>query len=402
MEISTCSISGDDTSQALAELASVLTAQQREAAFVFAFFGCDHDAAMIQTFLAKTFPQAAFLGGSSSGGVIDQSATLGPGSIGLMLIMDENGDFGAASAPKTGDLADESESLLRRAISRAGCEGELPDLVWIYQAPGDEEAVIEGLKRVVGNRCPIVGGSAADNDLSGRWSQIGPDGALSQGLVVAALFPSGETGIVFQGGYEPMGKSGQVTATSRGPETPTQGAAGRVLHMIDGRPAAQVYNDWIGGGLEAEIKDGGSVLAKTTKYPLGLETGVIDGVKQYLLIHPEEILADGSLTTFADIPSGSEVVCMVGDTARLVARAGSVAEEAATQRHPAGKPAGAMVVYCAGCRMAIGEQDRDLPAQISDGLGGAPFLGCFTFGEQGPMDGRNMHGNLMISAVVFH
>ena len=33
-------------------------------------------------------------------------------------------------------------------------------------------------------------------------------------------------------------------------------------------------------------------------------------------------------------------------------------------------------------------------------LAGAPFVGCFTFGEQGAMQGRNMHGNLMISCTV--
>jgi hypothetical protein len=35
-------------------------------------------------------------------------------------------------------------------------------------------------------------------------------------------------------------------------------------------------------------------------------------------------------------------------------------------------------------------------------MGGAPFLGAFTFGEQGAItDGANRHGNLMVSGLVF-
>ncbi len=43
-----------------------------------------------------------------------------------------------------------------------------------------------------------------------------------------------------------------------------------------------------------------------------------------------------------------------------------------------------------------------LEAQIeAGGLGQAPFIGCFTFGEQGRLIDRDLHGNLMISAVAF-
>ena len=38
---------------------------------------------------------------------------------------------------------------------------------------------------------------------------------------------------------------------------------------------------------------------------------------------------------------------------------------------------------------------------VAANLGGAPFIGCFRFGEQGRLMGRNVYGNLMISAVAF-
>lgn len=47
------------------------------------------------------------------------------------------------------------------------------------------------------------------------------------------------------------------------------------------------------------------------------------------------------------------------------------------------------------------DMDR-VVAGVNAALGGAPFIGAFTFGEQGPLiDAGNRHGNLMISCVVF-
>ena len=71
--------------------------------------------------------------------------------------------------------------------------------------------MIEGLRRVVGDRCPIIGGSAADNAVAGKWRQIGPDGPMNDGLVVGVVFSSGGIGFAFQGGYEPSGHNGVVT-----------------------------------------------------------------------------------------------------------------------------------------------------------------------------------------------
>ncbi|NNJ67935.1 MAG: hypothetical protein HKP54_07825, partial [Boseongicola sp.] len=64
--------------------------------------------------------------------------------------------------------------------------------------------------------------------------------------------------------------------------------------------------------------------------------------------------------------------------------------------------AGALMIYCGGCMLAVQEQLDDVAAGVREALPGVPFLGVFTFGEQGVvLDGRNRHGNLMISAIVF-
>ena len=60
------------------------------------------------------------------------------------------------------------------------------------------------------------------------------------------------------------------------------------------------------------------------------------------------------------------------------------------------------MIYCAGCMLTIQESMPEVAANLDQSLGGRPFIGTFTFGEQGCFrEGENYHGNLMISVVIF-
>jgi hypothetical protein len=384
------SAKGSDTATVLSLLDAELAGADIRPQMVFAFYGCEHDDWMLHRYLSGRFPDAAHLGGSSFGGVMTHRGVMDSSSIGVLLIED-SGDFGVAAARLDADAASTAERLLLQALANCGCSGELPELIWIYQPPGREEAVIEGLRRVVGDRCPIVGGSSADNDVGGHWRQLGPDGPMSDGLIVGVLFPSSRIGYAFQSGYEPAGPSGVITAVT-----------GREILSIDGKPAAGVYNEWIGGRIDQQLLHGGSILAGTTMFPLATDSGRVDGVSHYLLMHPEMATSTGALRTFRNAESGARLYAMKGDRARLVDRAGRVAGQAVRMLPQSDSDAaGALVVYCGGCKMAIGEDIHKVSAAVSSQLGDAPFIGCFTFGEQGRLLDRNVHGNLMISAVVF-
>ena len=397
--------SGSNTVSALDAIDAKLRAQSIGATFIYAFYDCDHDDRALHEFLRRRFPDAALLGGTSCSGVMNEQRLWEAGSIGLLLIYDADGDYGVAAAPCGADPAATAETVLRAALANAGCPGELPELIWTYQAPGHEEAVIEGLRRIVGDRCPIIGGSSADNTVKGGWRQLGPDGPMADGLVVGVLFPSGGIGYAFQGGYEPAGPSGIVTGI--GPDCAgVDGAAasqgGRQIVSIDNVPAAQLYNEWIGHRLDGKIAGGGNILLDTTMHPLARNAGEIGGVPHFLLIHPEAITGQGALSTFAAIAEGDRIYSMRGDKRRLVERAGRVATEAAS-RLPGGADslAGGLMVYCAGCMLAVDDEMPNVARAVARSFTGSPFLGCFTFGEQGRMADRNLHGNLMISAIAF-
>ena len=394
----------EETDQALKSLSVQCAGLRDQVSFACIFYDERHDDRLIHAFLEDHFAGVPVIGGTSCGGAMSAQGLGGEGSIGLLAVIDPNGEYGVATASLQGDIASVAEATLHRALANANCPGELPELVWVYQAPGQEELVIEGLRRVVGDRCPIIGGSSADNTVAGRWRQLGPDGPMAHGLVVAVLFSSGGISFAFQGGYEPAGPSGVVTKVAYEPlgsSGVVTSARGRTIVSIDGEPAAQVYNRWTQGAV-AEKLGGGNILMETTMHPLGIDVGKIGDVPHYLVVHPDQVLADGSLCTFADIAEGTTLFSMRGDKTRLVERAGKVAPAAANGL--SGGPeslAGGLVVYCAGCRLAVDDQMDEVATTIAESFDGSPFIGCFTFGEQGQVLGHNAHGNLMISAIAF-
>ena len=172
---------------------------------------------------------------------------------------------------------------------------------------------------------------------------------------------------------------------------------------IDGRPASDVYNQWTGGLIQAEIQSAGNVLSKTTLAPLGRKVEEVGGIPYYKLSHPSQVTADGGLALFSDIAQGDEIVLMTGSRSSLVSRAGRVTQSALSAGgFEPDTVVGALVVYCAGCMLAVREDMDQVAAAIDTAIGQAPFLGIFTFGEQGCFIGNNnTHGNLMISVVVF-
>lgn len=389
--LSAQSTSGDGPS-GLADIVSQMDIAGRGAPdFIAIHFGVGLDAAELQVGAKNCIGSAALHGGSSCLGVMGPSGVDVSGSgLGAFAIWDGVGSYGTSSA----ELGDDAEAAARQAaedaLNRAGRPGEIPELIWLTVAPGREEDVINGLRAVVGQETLIVGGSAADNDVTGKWVQFGPDAVHSDGLVVSALFPSTPVASVYQSGYAPTGAHGVVTRVQ-----------GRRLHEIDGRAAADVLHEWTSGAVPVAQDASRSILADATLWPLGRVMRQVAGVPFHILAHPAVAHPDGAVDLFAAVSEGDTLWQMQGSADSLVARAGRVAAQ--TRQNAGGdEVAGALVVYCGGCMLAVRERMEEVSAGIRAELGDAPWLGVFTFGEQGvPAGGEAKHGNLMISCTMF-
>ncbi|WP_434046722.1 MULTISPECIES: FIST signal transduction protein [Sorangium] len=312
----------------------------------------------------------------------------GPG-LALLGVADAEGSYGVA-AERIGDAARAAGArAAQRAIEDAGRAGELPALFWLTAQTGAEEDVLLGIEDVVGPNVPVFGGSSAANSLDGRQSQMERGRAHEGAVLLSALYPSGEISYAFSSGYVPSEHRCRVTR-----------AAGRRLPEIDGLPAAEVYNRWTGGLISAQL-GGGSILEQSALRPLGRPSGWIGKVPQFLLIHPSTVEKDNSMTLSANINEGDELVLMHGSRESLIGRVRSVVDAAQEAAPPSFRAQGALVIFCAGCMLAVRDDIERVAQGVIASLGATPFLGRFTFGEQGCFSrGKNQHANLSIGVIL--
>lgn len=331
-------------------------------------------------------------GGACRGVMSNDGAFVAQGDgTGVLAIWDAAGDYGVGAADASGDPRAAGAAAATRAMAAARRAGDAPDLVWITASPGAEEAVLAGVQDALGATTPIVGGSAADNDAGGAWSVFDAGRAMRDAVVVSALYPSVPAAAAFQSGYAPTGAAGRVTRV-----------AGRTLFEIDGRPARTVFSAWTAGAVTPPDGADAPILAAGTWSPLGREVGAFAGVPFHLPVHPAVARADGGIELFAAVEPGDVLHQMTGSPDSLTSRAGRLARAVVEDDRIGGAAAGALVVFCGGAMLAMPDRMEAVVGDLRDALGGAPFLGVFSFGEQGPsLAGANLHGNLMISCTAF-
>jgi hypothetical protein len=342
------------------------------------------------------WPEVRLHGGSSGMGIMARGEFQSdPTTYGLLGIVDKNGAYGVGSAVMGDDPRDEVKEALRLALEQAGRPGEVPAFVLLTAPPGREEDLLLGIADVVGAHVPVTGGSSGDEGVTGNWWQAANRAVGTALIVVTVLFPSGSIVSSFQAGYEVTNLSGKITR-----------ATGRQLHEIDGRPAAHVYNEWTGGAIADIVQGGGKIVQKTSAlHPLGRRAGTSGRAVEYVMSFLDTVLPDGTLTLFTEAREGETVWAMRGTDDSLLGRAGRVARaslDALSQEGSREGLAGALVVFCAASAVYVRDRMPEVVASLDVALGDRPYLGTFTFGEQGRfLAGGNRHGNMMISVVLF-
>lgn len=310
----------------------------------------------------------------------------------LFVIADEAGAYGIASTTlDTNNLPKQMRQLMQDATAQASRSGQQPQLIWCLQPPGHEEQVLSAIAAVAGPNIPVIGGSSADDDITGQWCQFDGQQLDSNLIVLLVLYPSCPFSSFFSSGYHQLNLHAQVTK-----------AGTRRIYELDQQPAAIVYNSWL-QKLTLPPLPTGKILAQSALQPLGRVIAQTP-VPLYLLSHPAEAYPDGSIGMMSDVGQGEQLFLMMSSEDALVRRAGhvvGVAADSLINRYQA-KPAVALIFYCAGCMLQIRHRYQEVHQHVRAQLGDIPFLIAYTFGEQGCFaDGSNRHGNLMISTVLF-
>ena len=258
---------------------------------------------------------------------------------------------------------------------------------------------MRGVEDVIGD-VPMWGGNTGAESgpqiMADGWC-FDNEGAHTNTLVVAAIWTDTKVGVAYGYGYSDRPEC-KAVATKADFET-------RLLYELDGRPAADVYNEWVGGAITSIIEAGGgnvpvSIAGKyLLKKPLG------SGEDDYVLVGPLSVEPDKSLFVANEgVPSGAQLSLSEFATEDTVVHKPALTALLARARARVAKDdiAGALLVICYAQHYTAQQHNYDVaPAfsYLSKNLGGAPFTGVFLGGEIGhsPKGGNRM---MAFSTVV--
>ncbi|MBJ2128742.1 FIST C-terminal domain-containing protein [Alteromonas sp. IB21] len=389
MQIETFEIQCADTAELGTHVSAIF--EKREPSLVIGYGNSQLPFAEIQASLTPY--QFPFLVSSSClGSLLCDSQTVKANcDLAFFCVFDDEGAYGVGSASLIEDSPFKGgANALLSALESAGRPYESPALIWCALPPGEEERILEGFASVVGENVPIFGGSMADNTVQGNWNTVTLDTMGPQTLAVVAMYPSTPLGLSYSSGYKPTDTEFCVSK-----------AHGRQLMELDGIPASYAYNSATNNLIEKQV-NGGQILGLTSSAPLGRPVALENGAINYLLCHPDSVNENGALNVFSEVKENDSLVLMEGSIASLTSRAQRVINNAIMLLPENRKPVGVLMIYCAGCRLMVGDEIKQMLFSLQKEFASLPICGPFTFGEQGRfLDGKNRHGNLMISAIVF-
>lgn len=321
------------------------------------------------------------------------------GALAIMTISSKDIVFGVGSADFTTytSVQEAARTALLAAMKSAGrTQDDLPKAILLTPTNSVEEEVLEGIENVIGKDKSVLGGTAGGPALV----VIGDKGIYENGVSLAVIYTDLPIGITFEGGFNVKGPhSGIVTRVDK-----------QEVIEIDGRPALDVYDEWLGGSigrLYEEYENPNKVKDLLTLQPLYRKYSSPDGQEYFLFSHPwpkDPTQNERSIMTSTKIGAGERLYLSHGTWETLVNRVGNLPKNA---KDHGGidineKPVLAIGYICAGVMGSIPDTERDnLPVLINHANHDAPLISTFTWGEQGHFPGiGNKHGNLLTSLLI--
>jgi hypothetical protein len=301
--------------------------------------------------------------GCSTAGEIGPGPELNDG----VVVVGIGGDFAVATACQQG-LA---ERLRGVGSDLASALLPLPDtryrvvIMLTDTLAGDQQEMIRGAYSVLGATVPLVGGGAGD-DMQMLTSRQLYGGQVLQGAVVAAVIGSDSPiGLAMRHGWRPEGDAMVATAS-----------AGNDVHMLDDRPALDVYLSRHDAppGIES---DPAAFVAFALTRPLAVVRRGGVAVRHVLGADPHL----RSLACGGSVPKGAAVWLASVDTASTLSAADQACSDAVAGLGDV-PPLALLVFDCVVRRVVLGDEGVVTErVMMKDRAAGAPVAGFYTYGE---------------------
>ncbi|HEX8098735.1 MAG TPA: FIST N-terminal domain-containing protein [Actinomycetota bacterium] len=283
------------------------------------------------------------------------------------------------------NVASDPRAAARRAVEEAKEKTtKEPRLcVALPSVGGHEPAIlIEHIREELGGNVGVVGGGSApatyrDDPMTAH--QFHNDRFTSDAVPILLFSGPLVYSLGIDTGWRPVGPRGKVTRSS-----------GRILQEIDGRPAVEFYDRYVGARAEP-----------TPANPLAVfEPGTEDFFLRVPTVFDRE---DGSITAAGAIPEGTEVQLSVAVTDEIFGGSKSAVEKAIKGFPEGSKPEGALVFSCAIRKLVLGTRTSGEYDIAQDQLGAAvPICGFYSMGEIAPIEtgATRYHNETMVAVLV--
>ncbi len=229
--------------------------------------------------------------------------------------------------------------------------------------------LVKGLNDTLGEAVVVTGGLAGDGTHFKRtW--VLKDRTPQSGYVTA---------VGFYGDHVRLGHGSMGGLDKFGPERQVTKSTGNVLYELDGRPALQLYKEY--------LEDRAAGLPATgLLFPLAIRTSPSEGkslVRTILAVDE----ANQSMTFAGDIPEGVFAQLMRANFDRLIQGA-SEAATLTTNNHNGSystSPTLSIAISCVGRRLVLGERtEEEIEATLEILPKGSQQVGFYSYGEISP------------------
>jgi len=278
--------------------------------FALVFCASGYNEEKVLTEVRRLLPGTKILGGNSGYGVTTPGGYFWypavAQSLSILGVATPKIVWGVGSASVEGISSRETaKQALLLAMKNAGKkETEKPNLVINISSFGMEhEETLKGIADVLGKDVPVFGAYSADKGIKGDWRILANDKIYHDGVALAVVYTDLKIGFYKEHGFEVTEGGGTATKVD-----------GKNLLEIDGRPAAEVYNELIGGLLTDEVENPTTTSAKLTKIrvtgalnPLAKITRVAGKEPFYIPAMIVNILPDRSLQLDITAQKGDEL-----------------------------------------------------------------------------------------------
>ena len=335
---------------------------------------------------------APIIGCTSSNGIIVPNGVINSenGYAGILSLSDQALTVGVACHEAGRDARAIGRKVAIEAVENAKTT-RAPAYFYMIASPKEEENYLMGIQDVIG-RVPMFGGSAADDNLEGKWKIICNDKVFTDGVAVAFFYTDNEIETIFTGAYKETDNMGLITEVK----------GERTLVSIDNVSALKKYAHWTNVS-PLSLKGRNLLTASITK-PLGIK----DPLGNITVIrHPmfgddmgTRTTSDDTITLGNKVVKGTAIIQLESTINDLIHSTGNTLKELRKKIYS--EPAAYILIHCGGRRIGIGDRIEEVYKSILKEAKGVPFIMPFTFGEYGYTDhSANICGGLMLSFTVF-